>query len=195
MIMKRIFLLFFLICAGCVSLSAQESGFKASLRGSWSVGSPVSESYSSLDIVLGYQIENSLYIGAGTGWNNSFAEVFWIASGDYGHGHGHGHETDYLLPVFARVKYNITRSRISPFAAVDAGYLFAMTGQLLKGQQGFFATPAIGVDFFVGRGLRHYFSVQIGLLIQEKDWFDNGFRYEISNRKTVRPDLRVAFTF
>ncbi len=185
--MRKVFLLFYLIFLGAALLSAH---FKASLRGGVAFGPPAKKPYYNLDIVLGYQFENSFYIGVGAGLNNSYAEqLYWTAS--YSSGQSRDIGTDRLLPLFARVKYNLDSARISPFVAIDAGYLVAATGQVLKRYQGFFGIPAVGVDFFVDKRRRHCFSVQIGVLIQEFDWFDTKHPAD----GIARPDLKVSFTF
>lgn len=192
--MRKGFLLFYLTSFCVTSLCAQEAGFKASLRGGVAFGSPMKESYYNLDIVLGYQFKDSFYVGIGTGLNNSYAEyeAVWYAS-RYASGDDYIAK-DRLLPLFVRVKCNLAHSRISPFVAGDVGYLIAVTRQVLREYQGFFGVAAFGVDFYVDTRQRHYFSVQLGILIQGKDWY---FRlpWETSPSMVMRPDIKVVFTF
>jgi hypothetical protein len=206
--MKKLLLLLLLVSSVSLSLSAQDGGVKASLRGGASFDDTLDGSYFNFDVILGYQFKDFIYVGVGTGVNNSFNEMRWEADpvGPPYTGSSSGRETDRLIPLFGRAKYNITRSRISPFVAVDAGYLFAKTGKVSKNDEGFFGIPAIGVDFFVGKGLKHYISVQIGLLIQENDYRKTAeapveltrsvvYYGEDSAEWVLRPDIKVALTF
>ena len=147
--MKKIFLIIGMIFC-CGTGFAQEKGFEKAIEANGSVGLDDCINYTfGANFIGGYRISPSFFIGAGLGY--TYIDGLYYKS--YEH-IGKGESMSYNsidarsnLQAFARVKYNLTKSNVSPFLLVDLGGTFGLTSNKIKMANGFLYEPAFGVDF------------------------------------------------
>lgn len=110
-----------------------------------------------------------------------------------------------LMPVFAAVRVNFMSSRLTPFAAIDAGYSYSrkevIGGSLASDNKGgvMFA-PAVGVKFFVLPKMA--LNLSLGFRYQEVETNDDVYdlQYNSVGQQYKTHDLRLfnlkfGFTF
>lgn len=110
-----------------------------------------------------------------------------------------------LMPIFAAVRVNFMKSRLTPFAAIDAGYSYSrkeiMGGSLASDNKGgVMVSPAVGVKFFVIPKMA--LNLSLGFRYQEiqtsDDYYDPQYQYTGSYYKSHELrmfNLKFGFTF
>ena len=147
--MKKIFLIIGMIfCCGIGF--AQDKGFEKAIEANGSVGLDDCINYTfGANFIGGYRISPSFFVGAGLGY--TYIDGLYYKSYEY---ISKGESLSYNsiearsnLQAFARAKYNLTKSNVSPFLLIDLGGTFGLTSNTIKMANGFIYEPAFGVDF------------------------------------------------
>ena len=137
-----------------------------------------------LSYIIGYRTKSNLFIGGGVGidfTNNadSYSSVNYVEQDDYGNNYYWTYKFDYdgnlqgqqsvpitklRFPIFAHIKYNITKGNWHPFVSLSAGGLIGGFNEVSVSQypdrsftsgsttveyytHGVFAEPMVGVNF------------------------------------------------
>lgn len=152
--MKKILLTFVLFFSLVMHAQIKEEGFEKKgfepqLRISFDEGIDSYKNFSfGLDIIASYRINEYFRIGAGTGLNyvNLAYEKSTVINGKYFKPY---YESAMAIPIFANIKANFTKTKISPYLTFDAGYNFFIpfSKYAQKNKLGAFFKPTLGVDF------------------------------------------------
>lgn len=169
--MKRL-LLTFIASVLCIGVHAQRFSFRTTVGTGFDLSTPASTPM--LWRVSGqYRIVERLSVGAGTGL--SFYEKT-------------------LIPVFAAVKFSITRPRkFTPFVECRTGYAFAPAR---PANGGFYLNPCFGVRYAVGQ--RHGIFVDVGYESQNLErlkTYENRYLKAQFAEKLRHRSIVVAFGF
>ena len=176
--MKKI-LLIMVLALSAVTLSAQRLEVDAELSGSLGMDNMQGSKYSGmLKFAAGVQELGlkGLMVGAGVGFD--YASVLagrWYSTTD--HTDTFVYQTEYLLPVFARLKYTFTNLNLAPFILVDAGYSFNVGGQKANS----YTLPIAdgekcGMPLnYEGRAHGLYLQPQIGVSLSDRLYLGLGF--------------------
>lgn len=148
-----------------------------------------------ISMVNGYRINPQLYAGMGIGFRYTNAKFMhtWRSYMQYGSLHFESSDLyggDYLVPVFARIQYNLITTKVKPMLLCDAGY--TIDPGIAKGNAvGFFWEPAFGIDINLEENTSIY--IQIGVNFQkthftryENSYYDGASEEEI---KTIASTL------
>lgn len=150
MIMKKIFLIIGMILC-CGTGFAQNKGFEKAIEANGGIGLDEHTNYSfGVNFIGGYRINEAFFIGAGLGY--SYIDGLYYKSYEYLGSikesyHYNSYDARNNVQAFARAKYNLTKSNISPFLLIDLGGTFGLTSNEIKMANGFMYEPAFGVDF------------------------------------------------
>ena len=188
MVMKR-FLMILLLALPAVTLSAQRLAW--SVEGSASLGMDSMqgcEYTGQLKAVVGMEGLGlkGLTVGIGSGMN--YASVLagrWYSTTD-------GSETfvyqkEYLVPVFARLKYTFHSLNLAPYILVDGGWAFNVGGQKANG----YSLPIKDGDpcgmplDYEGRAVGLYLQPQIGFSLSDHLYVGLGFMMQAYTQNAV----------
>lgn len=89
------------------------------------------------------------FIGAGVGFRYTDAlyyQSYTHTSVQYVSDTYESRSQEYLIPVYARIKYNFSDKFVAPFIQGNVGYSFNVGGNT-KAVKGLYLEPAIGIDF------------------------------------------------
>ena len=129
-----------------LSLNAQSKGYEKSIEVFGGPGLNSLTKYQiGISMINGYRINDYFYAGVGTGFR--FQESRYMYS--YGPDDKFDHdcrEPRYIIPLYARVKANLTKTSVSPFFIADIGGNIDVGMVEYKTIQGFFFEPQFGVD-------------------------------------------------
>lgn len=129
-----------------VQLSARVTGYEKSIELYSGPGlNDLSKYQLGISMINGYRINNHLFIGVGAGFR--FQESRYMLS--YGPGVKYDHdyrEERYIIPLFARIKANLTPTSVSPFFIADIGGNIDVGLVEDKTIQGIFIEPQFGID-------------------------------------------------
>lgn len=95
------------------------------------------------NLIYEYRTGSVLNLGAGTGLS-----YFWDESGN-----------ETVAPVYARLRINFVRERVTPFLSVNLGYNFSLENKKRKMLEGFLIEPGFGVAVAVGEKNALLFSM------------------------------------
>lgn len=101
----------------------------------------------SFDYIIGYRFSESVRVGAGVGLN--YEKLKYEESTIYnGHYFKEYYEGAFTLPIFANVKVDFLKTKVSPYLALDLGYnCFFPASKFAKANKlGVFVRPTVGVD-------------------------------------------------
>ncbi len=154
-IMKKLFSITLFGVLFVFSTYAQDSwekkGFEPQIRVTFDEGIDNFDNFSfGADFLAGYRFNEIVCIGAGVGLNYidlRYEQAGWNSSLErYDSGYK---ESAMSFPVFANVKVNFTKTKISPFINVDLGYtaFLPFSKYAQHNKLGFLMRPAFGVDF------------------------------------------------
>lgn len=139
-------LLFLIAFVLSFNLHAQSKGYEKSIEVFGGPGLNKLTKYQiGISMINGYRINDYFYAGVGAGFR--FQESRYMYS--YGPGDKFGHdsrEPRYIIPLYARVKANLTKTSVSPFFIADIGGNIDVGMVEYKTIQGFFFEPQFGVD-------------------------------------------------
>lgn len=182
-----------------------------------------------LSYIIGYRTKSNLFIGGGVGIdfsNNagSYSSASYVEQDDYGNNYYWIYLYDYnhnwigqqsvpitklRFPIFAHLKYNITKGKWQPFISLSAGGLIGGFNEVFVSQypdrssvtnveyytHGVFAEPMVGVDFRMTN--KCSVNLQIGGIFQTlPNLCDTGAPYpEIKKVINCGFSLKLGFTF
>lgn len=139
-------LLFLIAFVLSFNLHAQSKGYEKSIEVFGGPGLNKLTKYQiGISMINGYRINDYFYAGVGAGFR--FQESRYMYS--YGPGDKFDHdsrEPRYIIPLYARVKANLTKTSVSPFFIADIGGNIDVGMVEYKTIQGFFFEPQFGVD-------------------------------------------------
>lgn len=140
--MRTIISMLCLIALTTGSVFAQK-GYEKSIEAGASIGvGDYSNNTFGIAMINGYRFNSYLSagLGVGIGYSNALNGVN-IKNGTT------EYRTDaYLIPIFANIKANLTKGKISPFFRLNIGYTFD-ANQYLRDAPGLMVEPAFGIDF------------------------------------------------
>lgn len=151
--MKKFLILLCLFLAG-ISTYAQEGkknkGFEMSIEANGGPGLDKCTKYSfGLNFNAGYRFNPYFYVGAGLGY--SYIDGLYYRRHEYiSYGKSLNYDSfnvNHNAQLFARLKANFTKTKVSPFISLDLGGTFAMTSRDIRQAEGFMYEPAFGLDF------------------------------------------------
>lgn len=196
----------FLLATVMLSMAAnsQESGYEKSIE---IIGGPAmskSTKYSlGISMVNGYRINPHLYAGIGVGFRYTEAKFMhtWRSYMQYSSLHFESSDSyggDYLVPVFARIQYNLITTKVKPMLLCDVGY--TIDPGIAKGNAvGFFWEPAFGIDISLEENTSIYF--QIGINLQkihytryEYSYYDGASEEEINTTASTL-NIKIGMKF
>lgn len=168
--MKK-FLLF--IVAVVASGVAHAQGFSKSIEigGMLGLGTYNNKS-ADVSFIGGYAFSPRFFIGAGVGFRYTDAlyyQSYTHTSVQYVSDTYESRSQEYLIPVYARIKYNFSDKFVAPFIQGNVGYSFNVGGNT-KAVKGLYLEPAIGIDFNLKNKQAIYFTV--GYAMQHSEYVD-----------------------
>lgn len=98
-----------------------------------------------------------------------------------------------LLPVFIKGKYNITKSKVSPFVSVEAGMEYVVNDNdpdYVTHAPHYYAMPAVGVDFNIGRQTRLF--IQAGYMMMSAPYYIHWYQYTQNPAEYDKPVYKHA---
>lgn len=146
--------LFFLVALTIATVSvanAQNKGYEKSIELNGSVGLDNYSKYGfGLSMINGYRFSDYLYLGAGIGYKSMNSLYYTSANyvGDRYVGYHESFDSRNLIQLYARVKANLSKGKISPFLQFDIGWSLDLNSNKDAGTAGgLILEPALGVDF------------------------------------------------
>ena len=123
--------------------------------------------YLNYNFVYGYQFVGRFFVGGGIGMEHMVGDMLYDTY-------------NLRIPVFAAFKVNFTKTRVSPFVQLDAGYHFNTDDYI---ENGAFIHPKLGVDFNLGWSRRKalFLSlsfVEYGNKIEYDYHYSSGYYYD-----------------
>ena len=183
--MKRLLVIMALALTG-VTLSAQRFAADVEVSGSLGMDKMQGSQYGAqLKGAVGVQW-GGLMIAAGTGLNyDSVLAGRWYSTTDGSE--TFVYQTEYLLPVFARLKYTFRNLNLAPYLLLDAGWSFNVGGQKAHGysipiKDG--APCGMPLDY-EGRAGGLYVEPQIGLSLSDRLYVGLGFMMQAYTQYAV----------
>ncbi len=140
-----------------------------------------------INLTNGYRFNPYFYLGAGVGVRSYHYQQNIIYSPTYG---DFKFVNEFVVPVFATVSVDFTKTRLAPFLSVNAGYGIPFGGNEMGGVT---VAPSIGVAYKLKKKVRLSLSavymldrckLNDGLL--EPELYRNGFSGSVSVRFGVR---------
>ena len=181
--MKKI-LLIMVLALSAVTLSAQKFALDAEISGALGVDNMQGSKYSGmLKVAAGVEGLGlkGLMIGAGVGFDYAsvLAGRWYVKSDNAGNSNKETfvYQTEYLLPVYARLKYTLYNVKFAPYVLVDGGYAFNVGGQkahdyslpIADGEKGGMPSD------YTARAKGLYLQPQIGINLSERLYVGLGF--------------------
>jgi len=136
--------LFFTVLAIFVfsSIFAQNKGYEKTIEIGGNFGLDNMTNYSfNISMINGYRFNDNLFTGIGVGYR--YTDALYCESDIT----GKDNDGKDLIPVFFRIKVNLTKGKVSPFFVGDAGYSIDLGGHPYRTVEGFMCDPAFGIDF------------------------------------------------
>ena len=154
-------------------------GYRADIELSWA-----NKSVWGITSSHGFSFGNGLYVGGGAGFGaeltkNTAARVSNdVIDPEYTYTPDSNWNASYFVPVFADIKYSLTKTLASPFVSLRGGAIADITNMGVRT----FASPAVGLD--IAR-----FSLKVGYEYQL------GFWGHLDGKHMHNIKLGVAYTF
>lgn len=175
---------------------ASLKGYRSYVDASWAIDSYSLMMSGGLHYIGGYQANNCIFFGVGTGIN--LAQTY-----EWDHREQQLSPNVWNVPVYAYLRTNFINNRCSPFFALSAGYQFSTRRELLVAfdqpvkykTSAIFVNPQLGVDFrinpkhsvYVAAGATLFQRPKIIELTPMTATFGSGLGWGI--------DLHLGFTF
>lgn len=174
--MKKVLLFLALILTSATVVSAQDKGYEKSIELTGSFGLNQFAKYGlGISMMNGYRINPNFYVGAGVGFK--YFDVLYYSSyisSKYTDTISHkSYDGKYLIPVWARVKANLTKTKISPYLLADAGWTFDVGQNPNKNAEGFFIEPQFGIDVKMQEAIGLYFALGVNLQNYHYEFISN----------------------
>jgi len=133
--------------------------------------------YFSTGVGFGFRYTNALYYES-----NSLDDFFSSWDGKY------------LIPVYARVKANLTKGKVSPFFLANVGNTFDVGQNPIKNTHGLMVEPAFGIDFKSNSNTSFYLLAGILLQNTRYSYHDKTWEKEITGM-AQQVSLRFGIKF
>lgn len=171
----RIIILSVIAVLASVSLFAQ--GYEKSIEANVGIGLDNCQKFTfGLSMINGYRINDYFFIGAGVGYE--YLDGLYYHSYEYkgsvvGSSNYDSYDVRNNIQAFARVKANLTNTKVSPFLSGDVGYTVGLSSNEIKMANGLFFQPSFGCDIRLSDKQTIY--VMLGYNGQNYNyrWFDN----------------------
>lgn len=175
---------------------ASLKGYRSYVDASWAIDSYSLMMSGGLHYIGGYQANNCIFFGVGTGIN--LAQTY-----EWDHREQQLSPNSWNVPVYAYLRTNFINNRCSPFFALSAGYQFSTRRELRVAfdqpvkykTSAIFVNPQLGVDFrinpkhsvYVAAGATLFQRPEIVDITPMTATFGSGLGWGI--------DLHLGFTF
>lgn len=123
-------------------------------------------------VAFGYRLLPQLALGGGIGINGQIKnDVVKIYDGNLQKDVEH---RALAIPVFARLRYNVLATTVSPYLNLDLGYAIpTLHGYFTNCPWGAFAKLDVGVSVNTGEGYRLYAGCKSGIIMAKENWYDS----------------------
>lgn len=123
-------------------------------------------------VAFGYRLLPQLALGGGIGINGQIKnDVVKIYDGNLQKDVEH---RALVIPVFARLRYNVLTTTVSPYLNLDLGYAIpTLHGYFMNCPWGAFAKLDVGVSANTGEGYRLYAGCKSGIIMAKENWYDS----------------------
>jgi hypothetical protein len=146
--------------------------------------------------VNGFRANRAFFFGGGIGITGKYfmSPPIRISYPDGGRSYTQIDPSVYLsVPVFAKLKINLSKTRVSPFLSADAGYNIPMEDEPDDVRVGgSFILLSTGFDVNLGLKRVRAFYFQAGIYMQENK---NLLTWDLSDGEYVNLDVRIGYRF
>lgn len=196
--MKKLICILFLTSVMLENINAQK-GYEKSIEVGTNIGvGEYSNTSFGASMINGYRFNEYFYLGLGVGFGYSNA-LNGVDIDKYGY--TTEYRTDaYLIPIYASIKANFTKSNISPFFRFNIGYTFD-ANQYIKDAPGLMIEPSIGVDFKINDKNTIYTALGFNLQHSEYSYTRNvgatNSNWDITTKSEMlkSASIKVGFKF
>ncbi len=196
--MKKLICILFLTSVMLENINAQK-GYEKSIEVGTNIGvGEYSNTSFGASMINGYRFNEYFYLGLGVGFGYSNA-LNGVDIDKYGY--TTEYRTDaYLIPIYASIKANFTKSNISPFFRFNIGYTFD-ANQYIKDAPGLMIEPSIGVDFKINNKNTIYTALGFNLQHSEYSYTRNvgttDSNWDITTKSEMlkSASIKVGFKF
>ena len=171
----RRFILSTITVLASVSLFAQ--GYEKSIEANVGIGLDNCQKFTfGLSMINGYRINDYFFIGAGVGYE--YLDGLYYHSYEYkgnvvGSSNYDSYDVRNNIQVFARIKANLTNTKVSPFLSGDVGYTVGLSSNEIKMANGLFFQPSFGCDIRLSDKQTIYIMLGYNGQNYNYCWFDN----------------------
>ena len=171
--MKKLLLMALFMCI--LFLVKAQIGYEKSIEFGVSIGlDNFTKSSFEIEMLNGYRFNDYFFLGIGAGFR--YTDALYYKSRILGN-YFESRDGKYLIPLYVRVKANLTKTKISPFLLANVGYTFDVGQNPNKNTYGFMFEPAFGIDFNLNEEkLGLYFLV--GFNLQNAEYMLFGYDSE-----------------
>jgi hypothetical protein len=196
---EKIILLLLSCVVASVSVFAQPKGYEKSVR----IGIAPDLKFSDVDVSAmftnGYRFNPHVFLGGGAGIKvKSVGDDYVRVSRGDGYVEVYPDPT-LSLALFLNAKFNLAKTRVSPYFSVDSGYVANLDGALVEqtdnsgvDSSGLFVMPSIGFDCNIGAAKKYAVFVQTGLYVQENPEL---LTWDLKDGPYTKVELSVGFRF
>lgn len=153
----------FLFSLCSVNVAGRTKGYEKGIEINAAVGLGKLQKYSfGIGTVHGYRFNQYFFLGGGASYE--YLDGLYYQSYEY-RGRILGSESYYSdnvensIKLFGRAKVNFTKTRVSPFIAIDCGYTFNLSSIEIRMAEGVFFHPAVGCNIKVGENQELYIMI------------------------------------
>ena len=133
--------------------------------------------YLNYHFIYGYQFVGRFFVGGGIGMEHMAGDAL-------------PDSYNLRVPLFAAFKVNFTKTRVSPFVQLDAGYHFNTDDYI---EDGAFLQPKLGVDFNLGWSKRRALFLSMSF-VEYGNKFESNYYYDYYyNESDFYPKVGVNF--
>lgn len=140
------------------------------------------------DFIASYRFNEIVRIGGGVGLQYSYLRYGEPAPNTTDKGN---YKESLAIPIFANIKVDFLKRKVSPFFAADCGYMFHIPGSGVTkdNKLGFFVRPSIGIDI---RFRKCVLCIDIAYKYQARS-FDNGWDEPYKGYHQISQSVAVSF--
>lgn len=177
------------------SLIAQNKGYEKSIEVYGGFGlNELSKYQIGISMINGYRLNDFCYFGIGIGIR--YQESRYYLSRELYGGTYDSRTPCYHIPLNFRVKFNLTKTDISPFLSGDIGTNVKAGGVNSKTISGFFFEPLFGVDIKTKENVTPYFAVGINVANAQYKYFHIKEAYQSTIKsKATTLVFHIGFKF
>lgn len=193
--MKRIILLLVFVLT-TLSLFGQPK-YEKSIEIGYQIGqSDDYKNYYGIEMINGVRFNDFLSCGIGVGFGKgtflnwktkSYKETEYKLEDD----------TASFIPIFGRVKVNLTRKKISPFIVGNLGYVMDMGDKSVTNASGIYGEADFGVDIPVSEGSKLY--VMVGIAPRQSQVFFKDYNTDsngiVLKKETNMVSFKIGYLF